>query len=418
MRILPQDLAPLAAPGYRRLWLGQTAGWVGDGILPISLAIAVLGAGEGAISIGALLGSRAFALFIGFSVGGGLIDRYSRRAMLVGAAAVKAGSVVVIVAVLPTGSVLAICACMFLFGIGEALFRPTSRAIIPRLVTAALLQRANALSGLSNRSTAIAAPALGGVLSATLGGRVSLMTGAVAFMISLSFLVVIGNASERSANVSRQPWWNSVLDGFAAVSRRRWIAFPVLGGAVQIAFSVAPWLVLLPVIATEHYGPAIYGACVSIYAGGGVVGALIGGRANVKAPGVIAILSASTFALVMAGLILMPPAWVLLLLHFIAGAGLQVFGVLWDTAVQREVPDELLGRVLSFSMVPSSLLMPIALPMAGLVSSSVGHEPVLLAGLIATISFTIPLLAVRDVRVLSDRLTQKSTSAASERVVP
>jgi hypothetical protein len=67
----------------RRLFIGQSVSFIGDGITPVALAFAVLGLGGSASSLGLVLAARGLALACLLLVGGVWADRLSpRQAML------------------------------------------------------------------------------------------------------------------------------------------------------------------------------------------------------------------------------------------------------------------------------------------------------------------------------------------------
>jgi hypothetical protein len=89
---------------------------------------------------------------------------------------------------------------------------------------------------------------------------------------------------------------------------------------------------------------------------------------------------------------------------FVAGLGLEVFGVLWDTTMQQEIPAEKLSRVYSYDALGSFVLVPVGLAVAGPVAAAVGtSEALLLAGAV-NLAATLAVLGVRDVRTLRRRI--------------
>ena len=54
-----------------------------------------------------------------------------------------------------------------------------------------------------------------------------------------------------------------------------------------------------------------------------------------------------------------------LVLAFAAGLGIETFGVLWDTTMQQEIPQDRLSRVYSYDALGSFALIPLGLALAG-----------------------------------------------------
>ena len=82
----------------------------------------------------------------------------------------------------------------------------------------------------------------------------------------------------------------------------------------------------------------------------------------------------------------------------LAGVAFDVFGVLWETTFQREVPASALSRVSAYEWVGAIGLGPVALLAAGPIVATAGAAPLLLglAGLIALAG--LATLASPDVR--------------------
>ena len=88
---------------------------------------------------------------------------------------------------------------------------------------------------------------------------------------------------------------------------------------------------------------------------------------------------------------------------FAAGFCSEIFGVLWDTTYQQEIPRELLSRVSAYDALGSWALMPIGFAVAGPVAAAVGTRPTLLGAALLVIVPTALVLGVSDVRTLERR---------------
>ena len=86
-----------------------------------------------------------------------------------------------------------------------------------------------------------------------------------------------------------------------------------------------------------------------------------------------------------------------------AGIGAESFGILWDTTMQQEIPQDRLSRVYSYDALGSFALIPLGLAVAGPVAEAIGTGRTLaIAGLIS-LTATLSVLFVRDVRTLERR---------------
>jgi HAMP domain-containing protein len=86
-----------------------------------------------------------------------------------------------------------------------------------------------------------------------------------------------------------------------------------------------------------------------------------------------------------------------------AGIGAQTFGVLWDTTMQQEIPQDRLSRVYSYDALGSFALIPLGLAAAGPIAEAIGTEKTLFAAGLISLAATLAVLLVRDVRTLERR---------------
>ena len=120
------------------------------------------------------------------------------------------------------------------------------------------------------------------------------------------------------------------------------------------------------------------------------------------------ILLTATFGVFPLALPLLALAWpaplaVVIASAFLAGAGIEVFGVLWDTAMQQEIPGERLSRLSAYDALGSFMLMPIGLAAVGPVAAVIGNRATFLGAAAVIVIATTLVLASRDVRTLERR---------------
>ena len=88
---------------------------------------------------------------------------------------------------------------------------------------------------------------------------------------------------------------------------------------------------------------------------------------------------------------------------FVAGIGIETFGVLWDTTMQQEIPQEKLSRVYAYDMLGSIMFIPIGLAVAGPLAEAIGVRNTLWAAFAGIEIVTLAVLAVPEVRNLTRR---------------
>jgi MFS family permease len=396
-------LAPLRVRNFRRLWVGQALSALGDPIFPFAIAFYVLSADKGASGVGLVFGARALAGTAAVLFGGVMADRVRRTRVMMGADLVRAVAMLAIALYPGAISIGVMSVLVFVVGLGEGVFRPAYSALVPSVLPAELVQAGNSVTTGSKRVAAFAGPAIAGLLVAWLGPDGALAVDAATFGVSLITLIGV-NEPPGQAPSKKPSLLSEAREGFRAVLNRRWIAVEIGVSAAQIFLSFAPWFVLLPVVSFSNLGgEGAYGLLLTAMGLGSLLGAFLGGRIHSRRPGVVACLALLPFSVALVGLAIDAPLAFVLVLHFAAGIGVDVYSVLWDTAVQRDVPNELLGRVFAIDELGSLALLPIGMVVFGALAEDLGAAMVLgVAALVNVVTAVVPLV-LPDVRRFSSR---------------
>ncbi len=88
---------------------------------------------------------------------------------------------------------------------------------------------------------------------------------------------------------------------------------------------------------------------------------------------------------------------------FSTGFGIEIFGVLWDTAMQQEIPPEKLSRMYSYDALGSFVFIPAGLAAAGPIAEVVGVDATLVGCAACIAVASVAVLGVRDVRTMARR---------------
>lgn len=386
---------------FALLWSGQTLSNVGNQMLPVALAVLVLSRGHGVKALGLVLAAQTVALGVGALAATAVGDRW-RRTRTMAVADTARVLAVAGVAALPRGApILALVLLVLVTGVGEGLFQPAYQAVVPRVVPGEALQAANGLTAFSVHAATIAGPALAGVLCAAWGPSVTLWVDVGTFLVSLGTLVSIREpvppreAREVTPGLGQavRAMGVDLRDGVHAVLVRRWLAATIGSVTLVTMLAAAPTLLLLPVIARQRLGgDGGYGAVLSATGVGAVVGSVLAVRLRTRRPGLVAICFSVLNAVSMAGLAVLNLPGVMVA-WAVAALGVTTFNVLWITALQRDVPDHLLGRVMALDWLGSTCFMPIGYLLAGPVVGALGARPLLWGAAVLTVVVTpLPLL--------------------------
>ena len=88
---------------------------------------------------------------------------------------------------------------------------------------------------------------------------------------------------------------------------------------------------------------------------------------------------------------------------FIAGMAVEIFGVLWSTALQKTIPAESYSRVISYEALGSNALAPIGIAVAGPLAEWIGISRTLYAAAALTLVAALIPLTLKSVRGLNNQ---------------
>jgi MFS family permease len=164
-------LGPLTERPFRLLWLGRTGSAIGDSLIPVALAFAVLQIGGGATGLGLVLAAYTVGRASFIVIGGVWADRLPRRVVMIAADLTRFGTQAATAALLLGGvaQVWELALLQAAAGAAGGFFMPASTALVPQTVSSGRLQQANALLSLSQSATNIFGPALSGLSVAAFG---------------------------------------------------------------------------------------------------------------------------------------------------------------------------------------------------------------------------------------------------------
>ncbi|MEU8924853.1 MFS transporter [Kitasatospora sp. NPDC048545] len=383
---------------FRFLWAGQAVSAVGDQLFNVAVSLRVLERGGDAGDVGLVIGARMLATVLFALLGGVWADRVPRRRAMIIADGFRLVAITVVVLGAFDTATLSLAVMTFLVGSGEAFFRPAYGGLVPSLVPEDRLLSANVWRGSTESAAAVIGPALGGVLVATVGTRVAFAANAATFAVSLLCVLAVTEPPVRRPQ-ARSSILREAREGLAAVRRVRWTSALLAMTAVQTMLVVAPHMVLLPVITQERFaGPSSYGLVIAMFSLSGFVGTIVVGRIRLKRPGSSAMVFNALFTTV--PLVLLTPfslGWVVAG-YMVAGFAMMPFNTLLHTALQRQFPPSILGRVSSVDWLCSLALLPLGLALIGPLADAVGRTTVLAGAAVVQLGTALLALTVPGVR--------------------
>lgn len=372
MAPMPGRFEVLKVREFRLLYFAATVSFVGNTFTAVSLAFGVLAATGSVTAIGIVVAARQLTQVLLLLVGGAWGDRVSRRALIascyVGAAATQTALAVLLLS--GTGRTWNLAAVAAVNGAVTAFLGPSANAVLPQLVPRALLQQANALFSITRNSANIGGAVLAGLLVAATAPGWALAIDGASFAAAAALIVRL---PPMPATGSRIGIIQELREGWREFVARTWVWAIVVQFAVVVMGYTAGIEVYAPVVAKQDLGGAhAYGLVIGAFGLGAVAGGVLMLRLVPSRPMITAtvgmLASAGLFATLAAG----SPLAVVMLAAAAGGVGIEVFGVLWSSALQEHIPPHLLSRVNAYDAVGSLGLAPLGSGFAGPVAVALG----------------------------------------------
>lgn len=367
-------LGLLRQRGFAVLFGARAVSVLGNAFAPIAVAFGILalpGAGPGTLAL--VVAAQAVPQLILLLFGGVVADRFPRDKVLVVAettAGLAYGGMAA--AMLSGGSELwLLIGCAVLAGAASALLFPALSGVVPDVVAADDLQQANALLALVGNVCRVGGLLLAGAAVVLIGPAVALAIDAATYLVAAALLWSLRLPAV--IRPSKRRIREDLAVGWREFSGRTWLWVTVTAAAFVNAASRAGFGVLGPLLADLRLGGAFaWSVVLSAYAVGMIAGVLVAGRINPGRPLYVAGWCVLLLPAPFVGLAFELPVLLLALLAFGAGVAFDVFGVLWQTTMQRNVPSDVLSRVSSYEYVGAYALGPLGVALAAPLQATVG----------------------------------------------
>ncbi|NED54616.1 MFS transporter [Micromonospora aurantiaca] len=375
----------------------------GDGMLLAAapLMAAALSRDPMAVASVSAAGYAAW-LLVGLPAGA-LVDRWSRRTVMVasdlGRAAVLFALVLLVVT--DSASIAALALAVFLVGVGSCFFDPAAQAVIPTIVgrDKERLSRANGrLWAIDTFGRSLAGPPLGAAAFAA--SRVlPFGLDAGSFLLSAALVSRLPSPPAKPA-VEHAPMLRAIRVGMAHLVRHPELRTVTLGMAsYNLGYNIAFATLVLYAQDVLHLGTIGFGLLIASGALGGIAGGWL-------APRIVAVLSprsayASTLGVQAAAwltVLLTATPWVTAVALVFVGIASTTGSVVGGSTRQLHTPDEMLGRVVSSTRLFGIGSAALGSVLGGVVADAggLGAPFATAAGLLALASLAfVPLRRIR-----------------------
>lgn len=393
-------LGPLVERPFRLLWIGQTASAAGDALVFVAVAFAVLKVGGSAGDLGIVFAAFTAARLVLVLAGGVWADRLPRQFVMVACDVVRGVAELILALLLLSGTaqVWHIAVGAAVIGAASAFFLPASSGLVPQTVSAGRLQQANALMGLSRNATGIFGPPIAGLVIYLSSTGVVFLVDAATFAISAISLLMLRLAPVEAKPEATQPFFAELAAGWGEVASRPWIVAAICTFAIS-NLAAAPFIILGPVVAQDHFGGA---AAWSLILAGGGIGGLIGGvlalRIRPKRPLLVGFAISGAMSLPALALIGPLPVLLVAASSMLSLVAIELSNTWWFTMLQQHVPEHARSRVSSYDWLVSLVFQPLGFLLAGPLVARIGLTQTLLGAAALGLLGNYGVLLVRSVR--------------------
>jgi MFS family permease len=302
---------------------------------------------------------------------GPLVDRLSRKRLLVTADLVRLG---VFVALPFVGSALAIIALAAVAGVANSFFRPAVLAGLPNLVAEEDLANGTSLLQVADWTATALGPVLGGAVVSVSGPHLVYWVNAATFLYSALLILRISAHLLQSEQGITRGHWRDFRDGIAAFRSSR----PLLTALIALGFAVgATGLVNASEVflATRslHAGAFGYGLLwgatgVGLVSGSLFTGVLLEGREPLSVyPWVFLPWAAGAF-----GAAIAPSIWVAAAAMVLSGFGNGLTFPITVVIVQQAASDRMRGRIFTVIISAHNAVLGLGLIAAGALTNGFG----------------------------------------------
>ncbi|NMO54767.1 MFS transporter [Actinoplanes sp. TBRC 11911] len=358
---------------YRRLQGAAIVSNVGDGAFAAAVPLLAVAVTRDPRLVSLVSAATTLPWLLLSLPTGALVDRYDRAGLMWRAQAGQAvvAAVVAVAVAAGAASIPVLVGAAFVLGACEVVVANAAQAILPGIVPAADLQRANGRQfAATSTANTFAGPPLGSLL---FGVAAALPFGldAATFAVSAAVLRKLPRGERLPAPV---PLGRAVAEGLRWLAGHRLLrTLALLLAANLFCFQLANVTVVLFATQVLGLGAPAYGLLLTGSALGGVAGAMVNHRIAVRLgtlPTVLLALGGAVPAYLLTAA--SPDVYVLGLLLTVIGFFSSMWNVVTVTLRQSVVPAELLGRVNSVYRMLGMGLTPLGAVAGGFVAHGLG----------------------------------------------
>jgi len=249
---------------FRRLWAGTVVSLLGDWFNTIALYVLVTELTGSPLALGGVFLTKMLPWALSAPLAGVLVDRYNRRALMIGTDLVRAVLVLGFLFIDQPVEVPWLYVLLAAQVVAGAVFTPAKSASIPNITTPRELLTANALMSATWSTMLAVGAALGGLAVEVVGIHAVFWIDSVTYLVSAVF--ILGTTIPQDTEPAKRSLVRSavreIVEGWTHLRQN-----PRIG---RIAFAKATWsiagggLVYMLALLGERVAPAALGAGIGV----------------------------------------------------------------------------------------------------------------------------------------------------------
>jgi len=396
-----ESFTPLRNPNFAWYYASRFTDTLGTMTAGIALTFAVLDITGSATALGQVLAAHTIPLVVFLLFGGVIADRLPRALLLQASNLVAAltQGILAFLVITDQAELWMFIVLAIVNGTADAIGFPAMASMVPQLVRRDQLQSANALLSLSRGGLTIVGPTVGALLVVTVGSGWALAANALTWLVSAILLIPM-KIPPRVRKEQAGSTVQELREGWSLFVGTTWLWVVVLAFGFLNAIHTGAWFTLGPAVAKGTIGEQGWGFVLSAESLGLLVMTVVLLRMKLRRPLLVGMLGCALMGVPMVLLGLEPHLFTLIVVTFVAGAGIEVFSIGWNLAMQENIEDDMLSRAYSYDALGSFVAMPIGQLAYGPLGEAFGYRDVLVVSGIAYAAIALLALASRSVRSL------------------
>jgi len=332
---------------YNLLWTSQVISQLGTQLAFIAFPLIILATSHSPVQMGIVAATGAAVRIAANVPAGMIVDRYSRKKIMLTCEAIRAAAFAGLATVLLTGtySLSYVLAVAVIEGLCGSLFTPAEQSSLPRVVPREQLSAAIARNTARPFVAGLLGPVAGGLLF-SFQRMLPFLADAISYALSFIGLLFLRLPHRETGSGHGAVGKGGAFEGFRWVLRQRVIRVTLMWVAASNFIFAALVIVILAVAGRAKASPGEIGLMMTTYGAGGLLGATVAARLHAALPAPVIVLGFSWIAAVMTSVMTTVPAGVPL--GLVLGS-VAFFAPAANTTIltyeMMITPDELRGRL-------------------------------------------------------------------------